>query len=163
MPIGIEFQRRYATIVLDLEQLNKDLNKVLHKVQQYCYEVRFCWNLCVLGGFAQPKQQIEFPGNRALGGSHTEMELLVAPLDSFSVSAFEPQTLFLILVATTVLKQTYIKKKHCVLYTHELSLKSSHFTHPPDAKGIFTVNSSPPYLCSLLLTRASSLLTNPRI
>lgn len=45
MPIGIEFQRRYATIVLDLEQLNKDLNKVLHKVQQYCYEVRFCWNL----------------------------------------------------------------------------------------------------------------------
>lgn len=39
MPIGIEFQRRYATIVLELEQLNKDLNKVLHKVQQYCYEV----------------------------------------------------------------------------------------------------------------------------
>ncbi|KAG8123339.1 hypothetical protein E2320_018774 [Naja naja] len=39
MPIGIEFQRRYATIVLDLEQLNKDLNKVLHKVQQYCYEL----------------------------------------------------------------------------------------------------------------------------
>ncbi|KAF4800451.1 Protein lin-9 like protein [Turdus rufiventris] len=39
MPINIEFQRRYATIVLDLEQLNKDLNKVLHKVQQYCYEL----------------------------------------------------------------------------------------------------------------------------
>ncbi|XP_069810396.1 protein lin-9 homolog isoform X3 [Dendropsophus ebraccatus] len=38
-PIGIEFQRRYATIVLELEQLNKDLNKVLHKVQQYCYEL----------------------------------------------------------------------------------------------------------------------------
>ncbi|XP_073412484.1 protein lin-9 homolog isoform X2 [Dendrobates tinctorius] len=38
-PIGIEFQRRYATIVLELEQLNKDLNKVLHKVQQHCYEV----------------------------------------------------------------------------------------------------------------------------
>ncbi|MEE6473719.1 hypothetical protein FKM82_010150 [Ascaphus truei] len=38
-PIGIDFQRRYATIVLDLEQLNKDLNKVLHKVQQYCYEL----------------------------------------------------------------------------------------------------------------------------
>ncbi|KAM4771854.1 protein lin-9 homolog isoform 2-T2 [Rhinophrynus dorsalis] len=38
-PIGIEFQRRYATIVLDLEQLNKDLHKVLHKVQQYCYEL----------------------------------------------------------------------------------------------------------------------------
>uniref|UniRef100_A0A8C6GAW8 DIRP domain-containing protein n=1 Tax=Mus spicilegus TaxID=10103 RepID=A0A8C6GAW8_MUSSI len=39
MPIGIEFQRRYATIVLELEQLNKGLNKVLHKVQQYCYEL----------------------------------------------------------------------------------------------------------------------------
>ncbi|KAH0513638.1 Protein lin-9-like protein [Microtus ochrogaster] len=39
MSIGIEFQRRYATIVLELEQLNKDLNKVLHKVQQYCYEL----------------------------------------------------------------------------------------------------------------------------
>nr|XP_014353586.1 PREDICTED: protein lin-9 homolog [Latimeria chalumnae] len=38
MPIDIEFQKRYATIVLELEQLNKDLNKVLHKVQQYCYE-----------------------------------------------------------------------------------------------------------------------------
>ncbi|NXH18157.1 LIN9 protein, partial [Bucco capensis] len=39
MPLGIEFQRRYATIVLDLEQLNKDLYKVLHKVQQYCHEL----------------------------------------------------------------------------------------------------------------------------
>ncbi|XP_069092271.1 protein lin-9 homolog isoform X1 [Pleurodeles waltl] len=39
IPISIEYQRRYATIVLDLEQLNKDLNKVLHKVQQYCYEL----------------------------------------------------------------------------------------------------------------------------
>lgn len=38
-PIGIDFQRRYATLVLELEQLNKDLNKVLHKVQQYCYEL----------------------------------------------------------------------------------------------------------------------------
>ena len=37
--IGIEFQQRYATMVLELEQLNKDLNKVLHKVQQYCYEL----------------------------------------------------------------------------------------------------------------------------
>jgi len=51
MPIGIEFQRRYATIVLDLEQLNKDLNKVLHKVQQYCYEVRFCWNTYLFNVF----------------------------------------------------------------------------------------------------------------
>nr|XP_006625804.1 PREDICTED: protein lin-9 homolog isoform X1 [Lepisosteus oculatus] len=39
MPIGFEFQKRYATIVLDLEQLNKDLNKVLHEVQAYCYEL----------------------------------------------------------------------------------------------------------------------------
>ncbi|KAJ8270514.1 hypothetical protein GJAV_G00115800 [Gymnothorax javanicus] len=39
IPIGFEFQKRYATIVLDLEQLNKDLNKVLHEVQQYCYEL----------------------------------------------------------------------------------------------------------------------------
>ncbi|XP_039604160.1 protein lin-9 homolog isoform X2 [Polypterus senegalus] len=39
MPINIEFQKRYATIVLELEQLNKDLNKVLHEVQQYCYEL----------------------------------------------------------------------------------------------------------------------------
>ncbi|XP_044146796.1 protein lin-9 homolog isoform X2 [Bufo gargarizans] len=38
-PISIEFQRRYATIVLELEQLNKDLNKVLHKVQQFCCEL----------------------------------------------------------------------------------------------------------------------------
>ena len=37
--IGIEFQQRYATMVLELEQLNKDLNTVLHKVQQYRYEL----------------------------------------------------------------------------------------------------------------------------
>uniref|UniRef100_A0A8C7GTT3 Lin-9 DREAM MuvB core complex component n=3 Tax=Oncorhynchus TaxID=8016 RepID=A0A8C7GTT3_ONCKI len=39
MPIGLEFQKRYATTVLELEQLNKDLNKVLHEVQQFCYEL----------------------------------------------------------------------------------------------------------------------------
>ncbi|XP_069743929.1 protein lin-9 homolog isoform X3 [Narcine bancroftii] len=37
--IGIDFQKRYATIVLELEQLNKDLNKVLNKVQHFCYEL----------------------------------------------------------------------------------------------------------------------------
>ncbi|KAJ8399473.1 hypothetical protein AAFF_G00411850 [Aldrovandia affinis] len=37
--IGFDFQKRYATVVLDLEQLNKDLNKVLHEVQQYCYKL----------------------------------------------------------------------------------------------------------------------------
>ncbi|KAK3542329.1 hypothetical protein QTP86_022480 [Hemibagrus guttatus] len=39
MPVEFDFQRRYATTVLDLEQLNKDLNKVLHEVQQFCYEL----------------------------------------------------------------------------------------------------------------------------
>lgn len=39
MSIDIDFQSRYATTVLELEQLNKDLNKVLHEVQQYCCEV----------------------------------------------------------------------------------------------------------------------------
>lgn len=40
MPIDLDFQKRYATTVLELEQLNKDLNKVLHEVKQYCCEVR---------------------------------------------------------------------------------------------------------------------------
>ncbi|XP_030627606.1 protein lin-9 homolog isoform X3 [Chanos chanos] len=39
LPIGLDFQKRYATKVLDLEQLNKDLNKVLHEVQQFCYDL----------------------------------------------------------------------------------------------------------------------------
>jgi hypothetical protein len=39
LPIGLDFQKRYATTVLELEQLNKDLNKVLHQVQQFCCEV----------------------------------------------------------------------------------------------------------------------------
>ncbi|XP_078145949.1 protein lin-9 homolog [Centroberyx gerrardi] len=39
MPIGLDFQKRYATTVLELEQLNKDLNKVLHEVQQFCCEL----------------------------------------------------------------------------------------------------------------------------
>ncbi len=39
MPIDLDFQKRYATTVLELEQLNKDLNKVLHEVQQFCCEV----------------------------------------------------------------------------------------------------------------------------
>lgn len=39
MTIDLDFQKRYATTVLELEQLNKDLNKVLHEVQQYCCEV----------------------------------------------------------------------------------------------------------------------------
>lgn len=39
LPIDLDFQKRYATTVLELEQLNKDLNKVLHEVQQFCCEV----------------------------------------------------------------------------------------------------------------------------
>ncbi|XP_070781855.1 protein lin-9 homolog isoform X3 [Enoplosus armatus] len=39
MPIDLDFQKRYATTVLELEQLNKDLNKVLHEVQQFCCEL----------------------------------------------------------------------------------------------------------------------------
>ncbi|KAJ3607120.1 hypothetical protein NHX12_026634 [Muraenolepis orangiensis] len=39
MPIGLNFQKRYATKVLDLEKLNKDLNKVLQQVQQFCCEL----------------------------------------------------------------------------------------------------------------------------
>lgn len=33
--IGNEFQWRYTT-VLEIEQLNKDLKKALHKFQRYC-------------------------------------------------------------------------------------------------------------------------------
>lgn len=39
MFIDFDLQKRYATTLLELEQLNKDLNKVLHEVQQYCCEV----------------------------------------------------------------------------------------------------------------------------
>ncbi|XP_033847025.1 protein lin-9 homolog [Periophthalmus magnuspinnatus] len=39
MPIDLDFQKRYATTVLELEQLNKDLNKVLQEVQQFCCEL----------------------------------------------------------------------------------------------------------------------------
>nr|XP_032830074.1 protein lin-9 homolog isoform X3 [Petromyzon marinus] len=38
-PFGIDFQKRYATIVLGLENLNKDLNHILLNVQQYCYQL----------------------------------------------------------------------------------------------------------------------------
>ena len=49
LPIGLDFQKRYATTVLELEQLNKDLNKVLHQVQQFNCEVMQIG--CVLFGF----------------------------------------------------------------------------------------------------------------
>lgn len=39
MPIDLDFQKRYATTVLELEQINKDLDKVLQEVQQFCCEL----------------------------------------------------------------------------------------------------------------------------
>ncbi|KAL5006694.1 hypothetical protein ScPMuIL_015500 [Solemya velum] len=38
-PITVEFQRKYANIILELEKLNKDLNEYLLAVQQYCQEL----------------------------------------------------------------------------------------------------------------------------
>lgn len=35
-----DFQRRYATLVIDLEFLNKNLERYLTGVQKYCHEVR---------------------------------------------------------------------------------------------------------------------------
>ena len=37
--LTLEFQRKYATIVLDLERLNKDLNELLVGVQRFCLEL----------------------------------------------------------------------------------------------------------------------------
>jgi len=37
--LNLEFQRKYATIVLDLERLNKDLNDLLIGVQRFCVEL----------------------------------------------------------------------------------------------------------------------------
>ncbi|XP_067045220.1 protein lin-9 homolog isoform X1 [Acropora muricata] len=38
-PIDKEFQKRYASVVLELERLNKDLNEYLTGVQEYCQEL----------------------------------------------------------------------------------------------------------------------------
>nr|XP_004225686.3 protein lin-9 homolog [Ciona intestinalis] len=37
--LSLEFQRKYATIVLDLERINKDLNELLVSVQKFCSEL----------------------------------------------------------------------------------------------------------------------------
>lgn len=37
--ITVDFQKRYAGIVLELDKLNKDLNEYLRGVQQYCQEI----------------------------------------------------------------------------------------------------------------------------
>ena len=42
-PITPEFQKKYANIVLELDNLNKDLNEYLIGVQQYCQEVNSCF------------------------------------------------------------------------------------------------------------------------
>ncbi|XP_077443369.1 protein lin-9 homolog isoform X1 [Stigmatopora argus] len=39
LPIELDFQKRYATTVLELEQLNKDLQKVSRQVKQFCSEL----------------------------------------------------------------------------------------------------------------------------
>lgn len=37
--LTVDFQRRYAALVLELEKLNRDLNQHLLAVQQFCQEV----------------------------------------------------------------------------------------------------------------------------
>lgn len=37
--LNVEFQRKYAALVLELEKLNRDLNQHLLAVQQFCQEV----------------------------------------------------------------------------------------------------------------------------
>ena len=41
-PITQAFQRKYAKVVLELEDLNKELNDCLIDVQKYCQEVGVC-------------------------------------------------------------------------------------------------------------------------
>ncbi|XP_076362238.1 protein lin-9 homolog [Tachypleus tridentatus] len=38
-PIPLEFQKRYASIILEFEKMNKDLNEHLLEVQQFCLEI----------------------------------------------------------------------------------------------------------------------------
>ena len=39
--LTLDFQRKYASLVLDIEKLNEELNKKLVSVQQFCQEVSF--------------------------------------------------------------------------------------------------------------------------
>lgn len=59
MLIDFDLQKRYATTLLELEQLNKDLNKVLHEVQQYC---------CEVGPSALPPESFTVQANGREGG-----------------------------------------------------------------------------------------------
>jgi len=43
--VASDFQRRYARIILDLEELNSELNSLLVKVRQHCHEVFIINNL----------------------------------------------------------------------------------------------------------------------
>ncbi|CAG2063057.1 unnamed protein product, partial [Timema podura] len=38
-PVPDDFQRRYASIIIELERLNKDLAEYLSSVQSYCVEI----------------------------------------------------------------------------------------------------------------------------
>lgn len=38
--LNVEFQRKYAGLVLEIEKLNRDLNQHLLAVQQFCQEVK---------------------------------------------------------------------------------------------------------------------------
>jgi len=39
-PYTVEFQRRYANVIVELESINISLNRYLTTVQKYCHEVR---------------------------------------------------------------------------------------------------------------------------
>lgn len=45
-----DFQRRYASVIIDLEHLNRDLQDYLTNVQKYCQEVSSnkCLELCMI-------------------------------------------------------------------------------------------------------------------
>jgi uncharacterized protein YllA (UPF0747 family) len=45
-----DFQRRYASVIIDLEHLNRDLQDYLTNVQKYCQEVSSnkCLYLCMI-------------------------------------------------------------------------------------------------------------------
>lgn len=48
--LNVDFQRRYAALVLDIEKLNRDLNQHLVVVQQFCQEVGQPLRLCYFVG-----------------------------------------------------------------------------------------------------------------
>ncbi|XP_063079050.1 protein lin-9 homolog isoform X1 [Engraulis encrasicolus] len=61
VPVCLDFQKRYASTVLDLEQLNKDLNRILHEVQHYSYELAPEQGVCSgePGGVCEMRRQCE--------------------------------------------------------------------------------------------------------